>query len=123
MKQGIGNKEIANVAVDKRRNRDLDALKAMGGPFTSCKQVDIYLRDMTINETAKNNRFFLEVRYARDTALSVPKYSDILGLKKDYKNLPSNIYATNLKIYLGNVTAKTTVTFGDFSQALILMDT
>jgi len=35
MKQGLENKEIANVAVDRRRNRDLDTLKSMGGPFTS----------------------------------------------------------------------------------------
>ena len=38
-KQGMGDKEIQNLAVDKRRNSDLSQLTAVGGPFTKSEQV------------------------------------------------------------------------------------
>ena len=37
-KQGMGDKEIQNLAVDKRRNSDLSQLTAVGGPFTKSEQ-------------------------------------------------------------------------------------
>lgn len=46
-KEGLHDKEIANVAVDRRRNKDLDSLKGMGGPFTSAAAVDEYVTTPT----------------------------------------------------------------------------
>ena len=48
----------------------------------------------------------------------IPKSSDIFKLKRKYKNLTVDEYATNLKIYLTNVTSNASVTFDDFSQVL-----
>ena len=41
---GSVRKKIANLAVDPpKKNKDVDALKAMGGPFTSPHAVDEYV--------------------------------------------------------------------------------
>jgi len=81
----------------------------------------VYIQKGNINEHTKTDRLYLEVRYARDTSLSVPKTSDIFRLKQDYKNLPLHVYASNMKIYLSNVTSKTNVTLNDFNEALTHM--
>ena len=118
LKDGLQLKEVANVAVDKRRIADLENLKRQGGPFTKSSQVDDFVDNADIDIKVKVERLYLEVRYARDTALSVPKTSDIFRLKKDYKNLPVDIYAANLKTYLDNISHKTDVTMADFQNAL-----
>ena len=41
-----------------------------------------------------------------DISLSIPKTSDFFRLNKAYKNLPTQQYATNLQVYLKNVTCK-----------------
>lgn len=117
-RQGLQDKEIANVAVDRRRNKDLDTLKGMGGPFTSAPAVEEYVAATDIDEHTKIGRLYLEVRYARDTSLSLPKSSDLFRLMKDHKKLPMNTYAVNLKLYLSNITSNADVTLDDFSKAM-----
>ena len=118
VEKGLEQKQAANVTVDKRRNRDLQELKEQGGPFTNSEEVELYVNDSEISEDIKNKRLYLEIRYARDISLSIPKTSDIFRLKKDYKNLPTLKYATNLQVYLKNVTCKTSVSLTDFLSAL-----
>ena len=43
-KKGLVNKEIANVALDRRKTKDLKKFNCMGGPFTMSSQVDEYLK-------------------------------------------------------------------------------
>jgi hypothetical protein len=116
-KQGLQDKEIVNVAVDRRRNKDLDALKGLGGPFTAAAAVDEYIAASDI-EGIKLGRLYLEVRYARDTSLSLPKTSDLFSLMKDHTKLPINTYAVNLKMYLSNITSSAQVTLDDFTEAM-----
>jgi hypothetical protein len=116
-KQGLHEKEIANLAVDKRRNKDLNALKNMGGPFTSSSEVDNYMSS-DIEDAVKLQRLYMEVRYARDTSLSIPKTSDIFRLMKDHRKLPLATYATNLKLYLNNVSSNVDVTLDDFRDVI-----
>ena len=71
--KGLQDKEIANIAVDRRKNNDLDKHKSMGGPFTSSAQVDEYMKSIDVIEQMKTTRLYVEVRYARDTALSLPE--------------------------------------------------
>ena len=117
-KQGLQDKEIANVAVDRRRNKDLDALKVLGGPFTSAAAADEYISSTDIDEDTKVGHLYLEVRYARDTSLSLPKSSDLFRLMKNHRKLPINTYAVNLKMYLSNITSCAHVTLNDFSEAM-----
>ena len=42
------SKEAANIAIDRRRISDLEALKELGGPFTAEKEVNEYLGCETV---------------------------------------------------------------------------
>ena len=47
---------------------------------------------------------YIEVRYARDTSLSMPKNSDIFRLLTDHRRRSGGeTYALNLKLYLDNL--------------------
>ena len=102
-------KEIKNVKVEKRRNNNLELLKKINGPFTNSSEVSAYMNDGSISVDAKMKRLYTEIRYARDTCLSLPKSSDIFRLKRNHKNLSVEEYATNLCIYLAKVTTNASV--------------
>ena len=114
-KKGLVDKEIANVALDRRKTKDLEKLKCMSGPFTMSSQVDEYLKS---DDSNKVERLYMEVRYARDTSLSMPKNSDIFRLMKDQRRLSEETYATNLKLYLDNVVSIADVTMDDLDRAI-----
>ena len=76
------NKEIQSIATVKRRITDLDCLKEHGGHFTKLEQVDDYIRRADVTDEKKQKRLYKEVRYARDTSLSLTKSSDIFRLKE-----------------------------------------
>ncbi|KAI8514440.1 hypothetical protein Bbelb_070310 [Branchiostoma belcheri] len=63
-KQGLQDKDIANVAVDRRRIKDLQSLKKMGGLFTSAADVDSYVAAGDVDDATKLGRLYLEVCYA-----------------------------------------------------------
>ena len=84
---GVTKKETENLKIDKRRNSDLSKVKYMGGPFVSAPEVDLYVAWEDLTPKEKDTRLYLEVRYARDSYLSLSKSSDIFRLKRAYKNL------------------------------------
>ena len=61
-----------------------------GGPVTSPEEVNRLVSDANLSEVEKQNRLFTEVRYARDTSLSLPKASPLFGLMYKYKKLPDS---------------------------------
>ena len=66
----------------------------------------------------KNQRLYLEIRYARDTSIAFPKTSDIFKLKKNYKNLETSAYAANLKAYLDKLVCHVNMDMSDFDLAV-----
>jgi hypothetical protein len=64
-KKGMDEKDLANIAVDKRRNADLAELVKLGGPFTKSDDVTTYMENSGISDDNKNKRLYLEVRYAK----------------------------------------------------------
>ena len=116
-KEGMGDKEIQNLAVDKRRNADLSLLTAAGGPFTKSEQVDQFMKEV-MEEKQRNQRLYIEVRYARDASVAFPKSSDIFKLKKNYRNLESSMYAANLKAYLDKLVCHVNMDMTDFTEAV-----
>ena len=62
-KKGLVDKEIANVALDRRKTKDLEKLKYMGGPFTMSSQVDECLKS---DDSNKVERLYMEVRSLRE---------------------------------------------------------
>ena len=80
-----------------------------------------FMDDKEIEESEKVKRLKTEVRYCRDTSLSLPRCSDIFRMKRDNKPLPCKEYATNLSIYLDKVQSNTSVTMQDFIEVLETM--
>ena len=116
-REGLQEKEIQNIATERRRNSDLAKLKALGGPFTTSAEVKEYVAS-SLTEKEKVTRLYLEVRYARDCSISFPKNSDIFRLKKQFKNLDSQIYCENFVIFLDKVSFRNSVVMADFDRAL-----
>ncbi len=114
---GLSLKEAQNVSIDQRRNADLNKLKELGGPFTTSSEVRNF-QASSITEVKKVERYYLEVRYARDGSLCFPKNSDIFRLKKAYKNLDSATYCSNLIIYFDKIMYRKNVDMADFEEAL-----
>ena len=56
------------------------------GPFTSADDVD-QLMKAEVDEKEKNERLYIEVRYAKMTTSNMKTSSAVFRLKKDYKNL------------------------------------
>ena len=71
-KEKLSEKKIANLSIERRKNQDLETLKKLGGPFTNPRDVAKLMRSR-ITDEKKNQRLYVEVRYARDTSLSHPK--------------------------------------------------
>ena len=95
-KKGMEEKKLSNVAQDMQRNSDLAKLTEQGGPFTKQEQVDDFLKRTDLDDTAKNKRLYMEVRFAKNSSLSYPKSSDIFRLKEKGRNLSTSVYAVNL---------------------------
>ena len=85
---GLSKKEAISLTTVRRCLKDLEQLKACGGPVTSPEEVNRLVSDANISEVEKQNRLFTEVRYARDTSLSLPKASPLFSLMYKYKKLP-----------------------------------
>ena len=90
----------------------------MGGPFVSAPEVDLYVAREDLMPKEKGTCLHLEVRYARDSCLTLPKLSDIFWLKWAYKNLSMDEYSTNLKRYFEKVETNASATRMDFLTAL-----
>ena len=118
LKRGMEEKEIANLNVDQQRNSDLQKLMELQGPFTSAHEVEVYMARDDIGELAKAKRLYMEVRHAKNSSISFPRVSEIFRLKKGYKNLPNEVYANNLVVYLKRISSCVEVDMGDFKEAL-----
>ena len=98
-----------------------DDLRSMNvlleGPLTSVADLDKFMRSRQ-TEANKQKRLYLEVRYARDTSLSLPTTSDIFRLMKAHAKLATATYARNLKTHLSNVSSRSEATLEDFDWAL-----
>ena len=117
-KQGLDEKEITNINIDKQRNSDLQKLIELQGPFTNHLEVEAYMARKDVKETDKGKRLYLEVRHAKNSSISFPKASEVFRLKKAYKNLSNDVYAKNLVVYLKRISSCVEVDMGDFKDAL-----
>ena len=83
MKQGLEEKEIANINIDQQRNSDLQKLVLLQGPFTSAQDLEVYMARKDVGEVEKGKRLYLEVRHAKNSSISFPKVSEIFRFKRD----------------------------------------
>ena len=70
------------------------------------------------SEDEKVFRLYLEVRYAGDTSLSLPKNSKIFRSKRAHKNLDAKLYGDNVITFLDKNTFCNSVAMADFDPVL-----
>ena len=118
-KEGLQLKEASSLAQEKKKLQDLEFLKTQSpvGPFTSAEEVEKYMKS-EVDEEQRNKRLYTEMRYAKHSTVSMKRSSEVFRLKKNYKNLDSEDYAHNLKIYLGCLNSVNRITLEDFSYIL-----
>ena len=83
-RERLTTKQMENLKVERRKNKDLIELKALGGPFTSADAVEMYKKLKGKNREEKVQRFYIMVRYAKNTSLVFRKKSEIFRLKRDH---------------------------------------
>ena len=72
--------EIAKLKEGKRLDT-LEFLKTKGGPFTDEREVEEYFAKQDETEKEKVKRMKLELQYARDTSIFLPKTDPILRIQ------------------------------------------
>ena len=110
-------KDVDNNHIESVKYRDLEYLKEKNGLFTTAEEV----RDFDANtpeSSEKNKRLYIEVRYAKNSCLSLKHTASVFRLKKDHKNLSSKEYVENLCQYLSDARNKTALTAADLSLVL-----
>ena len=70
-----------NLKIEARILQHLEYLKKGGGPFTSCQEIDEYLNNSSIFENTKKKRLQIEIQYARDSSLTLPRSNLIFRIR------------------------------------------
>ena len=117
-KEGLGKQEVAALAQENKKLKDLAFLKTQNppGPFSCSEDVDKFMQAST--EPLRNKRLYHEVRYAKYSTSNMKRTSIIFRLKKNAKNLDSEEYAHNLKTYFGCANSVQSLTLADLSLVL-----
>ena len=122
--EGYSAKEILNTKKDANKLKDLQFLKdeIPPGPFTNADAVSRYVDDSNIKDDVKNKRLYIEIRYAKNTSLSLKETSSVFRLRtKHQQNLTSEEYADNLMQYLNNTRKVGNISADDLSSALLAL--
>jgi len=114
---GNQKKDLVNRHYEAVKLTDLEYLKLNGGPFTTPEEVEEFMKK-TKESKEKNKRLYTEVRYAKNTCMSLKHSASVFRLKRSYKNLDSNEYADNLKQYFGDTRNKSMLTMNDLTSVL-----
>ena len=73
------------------------------------------------NQKAKNQRMYVEVRYARVTSTTLKESAKVFRLKCDGRNLSTLEYGENLKKYFDDSESVNTLTLNDLNSVLTMM--
>ena len=71
--EGLTAKEAQHLLIETRKLNILEQIRAEGGPFTSFEEVETYLSDDNIDNDIKGKFMRREVKYARDSCVSLPR--------------------------------------------------
>lgn len=114
---GYSQKDIINSQIESTKYNDLEYLKNNGGPFTKPEEVDNFMESFPESKQ-KNKRLYIEVRYAKNTCISLKHSSSVFTLRRKNRNLASDEYASNIREYLGDARHKTSLTIEDLTSVL-----
>ena len=118
-KEGYDEKKLLNAKKESKRRKDLAFLKSQTppGPFTNADEIRQY-NTLDIDESQRNKRMYIEVRYARVTSLTLKSTSPLFRLKRDGKNLDTTEYTENLIKYMDDSESVNSLTLDDLNCVL-----
>ena len=97
--------------------KNLEALKIKNRPFASGVEVEVYMKgDETVE--GKNDRLYLEVRYAKNMSLQLKHSDKLFRLQRHHKKFTNEKYAKNLTSYLTNARKTSNLVSNDFFAAI-----
>lgn len=115
--EAFDRKQAAKRAQDRTRNKDLEFLKAAGGPFTTVESLEEFLSSSEL-ERDKQILLYHEVRLAKYSSVSIKRDDEIFRLMRNHKKLSIEEYGRNLRVYLDKITVSATATLADFQNAI-----
>ena len=116
-KDRLSSKEVNKINQERKKKQDLKELSSLGGPFTTDKDVEEYMKS-NLPEKKKVDRLYKEVRYAKATSLFLDKSSEVFRLKRKYRTLDSEEYSKNLIIMFRKFSSSTEASMEDFLSAV-----
>ena len=118
-KVGFEQQDLLNIKKDASKIKDLEYLKRQNpaGPFTSREEIENFMERVEESKS-KNDRLYVEVRYARNTCLSMSNSEKFFKLRRNGKTLESLEYAQCLTQYLDNSRSLTKLTIPDLKNVL-----
>ena len=91
----MSHKQFKNMKIESRVLDPLSTLKKVNGPFTRSADVKLYIDNPDIPAKEKSKRMKMEVQYARDTSLSLPKGSSVFAIMKKKEDGTGNRQLTS----------------------------
>ena len=121
MKEGYQANDALNVKRDASKLKDLEYLKQqqIPGPFTAAEDIQLFI-ESDIEEKTKQDRLYIEVRYAKATCLSMNTQTAkrFFKLRENGKKMPYEVYSECLLKYLDASKAVAKVSIRDFRDTL-----
>ena len=122
----LTKKQTKNLKIDGRVMKQLKELKKVGSPFTDVYSIDSYLADESLLMKERKSRMKMEIQYARDTSLSIPRKNPVFRIRKQKsarkkaQELSAFEFGENLKslITKKNAAMGKEVTIEDFISTL-----
>ena len=78
--KGVDEKRVVAHHQERKRLDMLDGLKEMDGPFTNADEVQTFLDDTKITDELKKKRLKLEMQFARESSMTLPKSDPIFRI-------------------------------------------
>ena len=116
--ESYATKDDVNKHLEAVKYKDLEYLKTKGGPFSHSQEVEDFMAGSHTDQE-KNERLYVEVRYAKNTSLRLKHSDPVFRLKRDYQNLSNEEYSHNLTSYFGNNRKRTSITSNDLNDAIL----
>ena len=120
---GTNEKQVVAQEIERKRRDILNELKSLGGPFTSDVEVANYLKNTEDDERVKQKRMKLEVKFARDSSITLPKSDKLFRIQitlpnKKRRDKTALEFSECLMAFLGRKSSTHVMEYNVFKNSL-----
>ena len=95
----------------------MEKLKQLGGPFTDTAEVEKYLESPTISKKLKKERMKMELQFARDSSITLPKCDPLFRVMVTMPNNRSSERPLSVA-FLGKQSDRVILEYSSFKTSL-----